>query len=245
MKLFNLDSPLMQALNKMADLMWLNILTMICCIPIVTIGASMTAMHYMALKIARDEECYITRDFFKSFRLNFKQGTLIWLLMLFILVILVGDFYIMNYSGLEFGTVMRIILIVIAFMVLFAMTFVFPVLAKFDNTIIRTIKNAFFIAILQFPKTILMMILAVLPIGLFLFFPQITPIIFLFGLSAPAWVSAKLYSKFFKKLEAQISENNASPSGEEGENAEIAEDERIFRDELDESLVENSTPGQS
>ena len=62
MKLFNLDSPLMQALNKMADLMWLNILTMICCIPIITIGPAMTALHYMALKMARNEECYITRD---------------------------------------------------------------------------------------------------------------------------------------------------------------------------------------
>lgn len=245
MKLFNLDSPFMQALNKMADLMWLNILTVICCIPIVTIGASMTAMHYMALKMARNEECYITRDFFKSFKLNFRQGTLIWLLMLFVIIILAGDFYIMQYSGLEFGSVIRILLIVVTFMVLFVMIFVFPVLAKFDNTILRTIKNAFFIAILQFPKTILMMILAVLPAGLFLFFPQITPIIFLFGLSAPAWVSAKLYSKFFKKLEAQISENNASAPGEEGENAENAEDERIFKDELDESLVENSNPGQN
>ncbi len=55
MKLFNLDSPLMRALGKMADLMWLNILTMVCCIPVFTIGASLTALHYMALKIVRDE----------------------------------------------------------------------------------------------------------------------------------------------------------------------------------------------
>ena len=67
MKFLNLDSPLMQGLGKMADLMWLNVLTLICCLPIVTIGASLTAMNYMALKIARNEECYITRGFFKSF----------------------------------------------------------------------------------------------------------------------------------------------------------------------------------
>ena len=80
MKFFNLDSPVMQALGKMADLMWLNILTLICCIPVVTAGASLTAMHYMALKIVRNEECYITKGFFKSFKENFKQATLIWLL---------------------------------------------------------------------------------------------------------------------------------------------------------------------
>ena len=241
MKLFNLDSPLMQALNKVADLMWLNILTTICCIPIITVGASLTAMHYTALKIARDEECYITKDFMKSFKLNFRQATLIWLIILFFLAVLAGDFYIMKYSGIEFGNVMRVILIVISFIALFAMTFVFPVLAKFDNTVLRTIKNAFLIAIMQFPKTILMMVLAVLPIGLFIFFPQILPITFLFGLTAPAWASAKLYSKFFKKLEDQISANNPSPSGEE----ENAEDERIFKDELDESLVEDLHPGQN
>ena len=54
-KLFDLDSPLFSGLNKLADLIYLNILTMICCIPIITIGASMTALNYVALKIVRNE----------------------------------------------------------------------------------------------------------------------------------------------------------------------------------------------
>ena len=55
-KFFNLDSPVMNALNKMADLIWLNILTLICCIPVITIGASLTALNYVTLKLVRDEE---------------------------------------------------------------------------------------------------------------------------------------------------------------------------------------------
>ena len=90
--IFNLDSPVMQALGKVADLMWLNVLTMICCIPVITIGPSLTAMHYMALKIVRNEECYITRGFFKSFKENFRQGVVIGIITLFITFILVGDF---------------------------------------------------------------------------------------------------------------------------------------------------------
>ena len=74
MKIFDLDSPLMNVLNKMADLMWLNILTLICCIPIITAGAAFTSMHYVALKIVRNEESYITRSFFKSFKTNFPPG---------------------------------------------------------------------------------------------------------------------------------------------------------------------------
>ena len=88
MRFLELDSPLMQALNKLGDLMWLNVLTLICCIPIVTIGPSLTAMHYIALKIARNEEGYITRDFFKSFRANLRQGIIIGLILIFVLVVL-------------------------------------------------------------------------------------------------------------------------------------------------------------
>ena len=241
MKFFNLDSPLMQALNKVADLMWLNILTLICCIPVITVGPALTALHYMALKMVRNEECYIARDYFKSFKLNLRQGIVIWLIELVIVSLLIGDFLILQNSEVAFGEPMRVILMVVAVLVLFLFTFVYPVLAKFDNTVMRTLKNALFIGILQFPKTILMMILSVAPVVLFLLFPQITPIIFCFGMAAPAWLSAKMYSNFFKKLEDQITAANALEEGEQTVTEE--EDERIFKDELDESLLDDPRIG--
>ena len=234
--IFNLDSPLMQWLGKLADLMWLNILAMICCIPIVPTGASLTALHYMALKIVRGEECYITKGFFKSFKQNFKQATVIWLLILLFVLILVGDVYIMLNSGLEFHIVLKGIIIAIGIIMLFAAVYVFPVLAKFDNTIKNTIKNAFIMSLLQFPKTILMIIMWVVPVVLAVLIPQIFPICFLFGFSLPAFVSALLYNKFFQKLEDRV-----LAESEPAEEEVIAEeeDERIFKDELDEALVES------
>lgn len=232
MKLFDLDSPLISVLNKVADLMWLNILTLICCLPIFTAGASLTAMHYMALKIVRNEECYITRGFFKSFKENFKQGTAIWFLLLLAVGVLAGDFYIITKTDMEFHNVIKIIIMAAAMLVLFTATFVFPVLAKFENTLKRTLKNAFIMSILQFPKTILMIVLNVLPILAGAFIYQIIPVVFLFGLSGPAWISAMLYNKFFQKLEDQILAENAP------ETVEVTEedDERIFKDELDETI---------
>ena len=229
----------MQVLGKMADLMWLNILTLICCIPIITAGASLTALHYMALKIVRNEECYITRGFFKSFKENFKQATIIWLLMLVVIILLVGDFLIMKYSGLEFSKVLQIIIVAVGVLFTFTAMFVFPVLAKFDNTTWRTIKNAFLMSIMQFPKTILMVILFAIPPVVFVLFPQVIPIVIMFGFSLPAWLSAKLYNKFFQKLEDQILEAN-SPAEEAEEDSE-GEDERIFKDELDESLLQEDS----
>lgn len=237
MKFFDLDSPLMQVLNKVADLLWLNILTLICCIPIVTVGASLTAMNYMALKIVRNEECYITKGFFKSFKQNFKQATAIWLLFLLAVLVLAGDFYIMKNSGIEFNIVIKVVIGIVALILTFTWMFVFPVLAKFDNTVIRTIKNAFVMSILQFPKTLLMIVMYALPIVIGMLVPQAFPICFLFGLSAPAYVSALLYNKFFKKLEDQYIAAT-TPAEEEGAKEEDAE--RIFKDELDESLIEGT-----
>lgn len=235
MKFFDLDSPLMQVLNKVADLMWLNILAMLCCIPVITAGASLTALHYMALKIVRNEECYITRGFFKSFKENFRQGTVIWLLVLLVAGILAGDYFIMKNSGIQFNKVLQVIITAVGVLALFTTVFVFPVLAKFENTVVRTIKNAFIMSILQFPKTILMIILGLFPFILIVISMRLIPVAFLFGMSVPAFLSAMLYNKFFKKLEAQIQET-ASGEGEIQDQMEGEEDERIFRDELDASL---------
>lgn len=229
MKIFDLDSPIMQGLSKMADLMLLNFLALICCIPIITVGASMTALNYMCLKMARNEECYIIKGFFKSFKENFKQATIIWVILLLTIAILIGDFMIMNNLGTSFSRILRILITVVAVIVTFTATFLFPVLAKFENTVARTIKNAFIISISQLPKTILIIIMNILPWALMLFSVRIVPLSFLFGFSVPAFVAALLYNKFFKRLEDQIMEVNAAkqPAGE-GE-----EDERIFHDEID------------
>lgn len=236
MKFFSLDSPLMQALNKMADLMWLNVLTILCCIPVVTVGASLTAMHYMLLKIVRNEETYITRGFFKSFKDNFRQATVIWLIQLVVTILLAGDFYIMYKSETQFHVVFQALLMVVVVITVFTSTFVYPVLAKFDNSIFRTIKNAFYMSILQLPKTIAMIILSILPLVLAVIAPSIIPIVLMFGVSIPAFLFAKMYNKFFMKLEDKVNERNAPEENSE----ETGEDERIFKDELDETLAVGS-----
>ena len=81
-RLFNMDNKFFTVMGRVADLIMLNVVFLICCLPIVTIGASLTALHYVTLKMARNEESYIIRSFFKSFKQNFKQATVINLIML-------------------------------------------------------------------------------------------------------------------------------------------------------------------
>ena len=231
MKIFDLDSPLMNVLNKMADLMWLNILTLICCIPVITAGAALTSMQYEALKIVRNEESYITRSFFKSFKTNFRQATLIWLLLMLVAAILGGDYYIITKSGMQFSQVLVVLIMAAGVLVICTSLYVFPVLAKFDNTIMGTIRNAFIMSIDPLRKTVVMSLIASFPLIIFLVSLRQIPIFFLFGFSLPSYASAMLYNKFFQKLEDQLlSEQEPAP--------EISpeEDERVFHDELDESL---------
>ncbi|MDE6014818.1 MAG: YesL family protein [Acetatifactor sp.] len=233
MRILDIDGPLIQFLSKMADLMWLNILTMICCIPIITAGASLTALNYMALKIVRNEEGYITRGFFKAFKENFKQSTAIWCLFLVVACVLGVDYRIMTTTDVKIGNVLQMLILITAMMTVFTLLYVFPVQAKFSNSIMRTIWNAFVLSIVQFPKTILMIVLYALPHVMVYLWNGIFPVSFVFCLSLPALLSAKLYNKLFMSLENKIL---AQSEGGEQEPGDGEEDERIFRDELDESI---------
>lgn len=202
-KVFALDSPLMNGLSKLADLIWLNILATICCIPIITIGASLTALHYVVLKMVKDEEGYITRSFFKSFKENFKQATLMWLMLLVVFILLVADFMIFRFSGIVFPGWCQIALIAIAVLIMFATMHLFPLLSRYENSIRATYKNSLFMGILHLPKTILMMLCWIVPIVITIYVESFFPIVFFLGISGPAFLNALLYKKSFQQLEPE------------------------------------------
>ena len=202
-KVFALDSPLMNGLSKLADLIWLNILATICCIPIITIGASLTALHYVVLKMVKDEEGYITRSFFKSFKENFKQATLMWLMLLVVFILLVADFMIFRFSGIVFPGWCHIALTAIAVLIMFATMHLFPLLSRYENSIRATYKNSLFMGILHLPKTILMMLCWIVPIVITIYVESFFPIVFFLGISGPAFLNALLYKKSFQQLEPE------------------------------------------
>lgn len=206
-KLFDLDSPILRALGTLADLCLLNILTVIGCLPIITAGASVTAMHYVLLKMVRNQEGYVWKDFWKSFKENFKQATAIWSVLLIFIGFFVVDCYI--FKGLTNNISMPFMAVLGAFAIFLYMIYLyaFPLLSHFHNTVFGTIKNAFFISIMTFPKAILMMIVTALPIILLYQYTQILPLVVMYGFTGPAYFCAWLYSGTFKKLEPKAVEN--------------------------------------
>lgn len=205
--LFNLDNPIMVFLGKVADLIILNIVALICCIPIVTAGASLTGMYYVTLKMVKKEEGYIIKGFFKSFKENFKQATIIWLIALVLGIVFSADIYILNNTQASFTKYLYIAVCAVGIFYLFTVLYVFPVLSRFDNTIKNTIKNSFLMSVLSAPKTILMVLIQLIPLAAVWFIPAATPIVFMLGMSLPAYLCSMLFVGIFKKFEPSEEED--------------------------------------
>ena len=156
--LFNLDGPVLQFINKIVYSVYLNILWFICCIPVITIGASTTALFYVTLKISKNEEGSITKAFFHSFKENLRQGTVIWLILLAFGIILGIDGYVLYHMRFEnvFWTLCTAVFCVAAAAYAIILMYIFPLLARFDNTIVAMFKNALFIGVRFLFCTVLM-----------------------------------------------------------------------------------------
>ena len=215
MKIFSYESPFSQILLKLCYSCYLNALWFICCIPIITIGASTTALYYTTLKIVRDEDSSLTRMFFRSFRENFRQSTVLWLILLAVGLFLAGDGYILYHLRVSStGTIAvmwtLILALVIAAAILYSIVllYVFPLVASVYNTNLAMLKNSFFIG----PHYLFCTIL-VFAIHFAMFFAVVsifTPLI-IFGEGLCAMLSSYLMSDVLRAC-------SYDPNKEVGEN---------------------------
>jgi uncharacterized membrane protein YesL len=221
-KLFNLDNPVMQFLSAMADLIILNLLTLLCCLPIFTIGASLSAMHYVLLKMARKEESYIAKPFFQAFKDNFKQATGEWLILLLVFAVLGIDIQMIRANAGLFPGFMMPLVIAVAVVVFFFSQWLFPLQMHFANPVKTTMKNSILLGLGKFPRTLGMAAIWALPVLLLLFTTALVPLVLMFGLSFPGLVMAWLYSPVFKTFEPE-------EEAAEDEEADEAEKEDAYR----------------
>ena len=170
MSIFRLDSPLMRGLSQLADLMLLNILAVICSIPIVTIGASASALYYAVGHLQEDEGTPM-RDFFRAFRQNFAQATVIWLILLACgAALLLATLYYLavNMTG---GVILLTITCLAWLLWSFLFSWVFPLQSKFENTVRNTLSNALLLSLGYFPRSLLMAVLNAVPVAVALLLP--------------------------------------------------------------------------
>lgn len=169
--LFGIDNKFFETLEKISNIVILNFLYILFSIPIITIGASTTATYFVAMKIVANEEGYIFRTFIKSFKENFKISTIVWIMIMLVGGVLILDFHISNaIPNSSISNIFKLILTMVSIIIIFNITYVFPIICKFDNSIKNTIINAILISIQNLPYTIIMSLLNLIPIISILFF---------------------------------------------------------------------------
>lgn len=203
--LFSPDNPVMLFITKLVYSVYLNILWFVCCIPIVTAGASTTALFSVTLKMAKDEEGSITGQFFQAFKKNFRQSTLVWGILLAGGVLLGVDGYVLYHLRFEnrFWTLLTAVLLVAAAAYAIILMYVFPLMAYFENRTSAMLKNALFIGLRFLLCTAVMAVIyfAMSLVVIRIFTPAV-----IFGEGLCAYLCSCLLKGVFKQCE---------PKGEE------------------------------
>ena len=223
--LFGQDGPVMRALTDLSTLVFLNILTALCCIPVVTAGAALAAMHYVIMEMIEERGGPLVPEYLKRFKENLKNATPVWLILLAAAVFLYADYRII--SGGQMGLPKAMLIPIYAGMFVLAAVYVYviPLTAKFVYSTGAAFKNAAILAAAYFPRTILMvMISAVMP-ALLYNVTRLLPLFFLLALSLPAYFCALLYMPVFEKMIGKKEEDEDRPW--------ILEDIDIEDDDLD------------
>ena len=196
--IFDMENPVMRAMGIAADLLILNALTVLCCLPVLTAGAAYTALNDVALRIVRGDDPYLVRTYFRSFRKNLKQGSALGIIFLLAAAILITDDRVAAASA----PVLRVFTIAAAIVILAVALYAFALLARYENTLWGTVKNAVALSVGFFPRTVGMLTFI---IGFWFlsvrFVQYVMPLFLMFGFSLPCYVCALLYDHIFQVME--------------------------------------------
>lgn len=234
--MFKLDSPFMNFMNKVADIMILNFLVVVFCMPIVTAGAAFSAAYYISFKMVKNEESYIVRGFWKAFKENFKQATIMWLIVLAAAVIIFFDYYIILYSGMEFSQLLRLSIVAVTVLILLGLSFLFPMQARFENTVKNTIRNSFLMALSHLPTAFLLIVVYAVPIILLYFIPQTLPVLIVLASGGIIYFKSFMILRVFKKYEEILLNRDKEAENNDPDSGIFAESDRMEQEKND---VEN------
>ncbi len=185
---------------RLGDLVLLNICYVLCCLPIITVGAASTALYTVCFRFGTDREQHNIVDFFQAFRANIGQGTLLWMI-----IVLANGFGIFCFllvfqlsGGLRYAYIPFLVLLGILSVI---SSYIFPLLSQFDNRILTTLKNAMILSIGYLPRSLCIALLNLLPVIVLLVHPNLFMwALWLWGglyFSASAYLNVILMRKVF------------------------------------------------
>ncbi len=217
---FSLDNPFNRFMTLVFDIALLSILFAVCSLPVVTFGASAAALYSVMLRRVRNEEGAILKGFFQAFRENFRQGTIAGLIFIAINLLMFLDYRLISViQNVTLAAVSAAAIMMVVLMTAGVFAYVFPLIARYENSLRAAFNNAWRLAVINLPKTIVLVVLNNLPL-LFLvlrtdiFVPFIMLWCFILAGTA-AYINSKILRGIFDKLFPDETAGDESGKGDE------------------------------
>ncbi|MEE1191254.1 MAG: YesL family protein [Blautia sp.] len=202
MNLLNEDNIIHIFLNKLGDIIVANLLFLVCCIPIITIGPALTALYHCMLRTVKGNNNGTTKTFFRAFKENFRQSLIVWLGLLAVGFILFLNIRFLQNTASVVSKPLFYVSLGIAGLVIILALYIFPVIAAFANTTVNLLKNAYVFAFLHFPSTLAIAVITILPMFMTYRDIKLMPLYaccwFFFGFGLTAYVNSLLLYRMFK-----------------------------------------------
>lgn len=200
MKFFSIDSAFYKFIVRLWDLIQLNFCWLLCSLPVVTVGASTVAACSVALKMAEDTEGYIVRSFFKAFKENLKGGIPLGLLAMAAVYAVYLDF---QFWGATESVLFLVMGIVAIFVFIMGLLYAFPLMARYENSFIKTLKNSYDISTRFFLQTLLTVFVVAVEIVTFMWNTTMLLIGLIVGPSVVIYTVCAFAIRFFRQIEKE------------------------------------------
>ena len=206
------DTPAAVFLRLMADLMIVNIITVICSFGVITMGASLSAMYAVLFQRERDEGTVaVISTFFKAFVKNFLKATALELIVVLVVGVAAGDFWFAMNAEQPIRTLYVAVGTIIALLALILFIMAFPQQSIYRNTLFNYLKNSLVLAMCAPGQTLLALAAWIVPWYFALTEIEVLTsfgvIYMVFGLSLPAWATVKLLKKVFDRTKQETEES--------------------------------------
>jgi uncharacterized membrane protein YesL len=246
MRLFDPEGPLMTALSKLADIVICNLMFVLFSLPIITFGASLAALYTCMLRLVEDEDRddgLIFRTFWFAFRDNFKQATLLWLICLGGIAFLSAYYWTVHSLAASFSRVYQITFFILVLLFFFGFLYLFPLQARYENSIRNTLRNAWLMSVAALPWTLLNLVLLVAAVYIsFIMNPGAVEIFaYLWavcGFGLIAYLQCFLFRQAFRKLSPEQLSQNSQPA----EGAIFTDEEHQTEDLMTPPVTNYSNP---
>lgn len=214
MRIFDPDGPLMTALGKFADIVLCNLMFCVFCLPIFTIGASLAALFTCMQQLVYEEDRndgLIFRDFWLAFKRNFRQATALWLICLLVIAFLTAYYWVTRFMAGGFGKVYQTTFYLLTLVFLCGFLYIFPLQARYENTVKNTLRNAWLLSVAALPWTVLSLLLVVATVYICFVMNPATVNLFVYlwgvcGFGLIAYLQSFLIRQAFKKLSPESSQ---------------------------------------